>query len=132
MTRKRRVVLIIGVVLALLSAGGVLIAVTAYVRSVRTWSDDHTFASKVADGVAEAVADGVMLALQRVDQELADNAVAGKIMTVEELSHLRDLCARGEHERARRELLSRHSRQELAQLRRELERLAQQFGEPAP
>lgn len=131
MTRKQRVILLVGTLVGVGVLLGALVVLTSYVRAVRTWSDDQTFGSKVADGAASAVADGVMQALARVDQELAEICVGRKGMTADELGRLRDLYRAGEYERARA-LLSRYTDQELTELQQKLDDLAQRPREKAP
>ena len=131
MIPKRRTLLIVGTGLGVLAFVVVLVGVTAYVRAVSSWSDDGALAAKVADAVGETVTDVVVQASERIDRELLQDESGKRVMTLEELDRLRDLYARGEHERVRRELNSRYTRQELIEFKRRLERLAAEIERDA-
>ena len=131
MTRKLRTLLIVGIGLGLLGLVAAVVGVTTYVQAVSSWSDNGTFTAKVADAVAEAVADGIMEALEQIDREVLQDENGKRIMTFEELDRLGDLYARGEHERIRRELNSRYTRQELIGLKRRLDCFVAQVEQDA-
>jgi hypothetical protein len=130
MTKRGRTLLSLATVLAVCFGALGLWLLGSYVRAVGTWSDESRFSKDVADGVRDAVAEGVNAALQRADAELSDVRITDKRLTVDDLARLRELLVAGRADEVRRELESRFTLAELRELKGRLESMRRAPSKP--